>query len=128
MGETFGSISNGESPSLSNIETYGYLLVEVEEEGREFLASLEHLEVGGRLVPWAVQAEGVNNGVAAVGLSGITSDGSEILGKLLNITLEGLEGHEALMVFVLRVKLETEECALNDFPVGLGSCFGSPVE
>ena len=50
-----------------------------------------------------MQVEGVNNGVAAVGLSGITSDGSEILGKLLNITLEGLEGDVALMSFVVRI-------------------------
>jgi hypothetical protein len=47
----------------------GYLLIEVKEEGCEFLCSLEHLEVGGRLVPRAVQGEGVNNGVSAVGLS-----------------------------------------------------------
>ena len=106
----------------------GYLLIEVEEEGREFLHSLEHLEVGGRLVPRAVQGEGVNDSVSTVSLSGITSDGLEVLGKLLNITLEGLKGLEALMTSVLRVKLETEEETLDDGPVGIGSGADFPVE
>ena len=80
------------------------------------------------MVPWAVQAEGVNNGVSAVGLIGITSDDLEVLGEFLNITLEGQEGLIALMIGVLRVKLETKEESLSDIPVRVGSGAGFPVE
>ena len=80
------------------------------------------------MVPRAVQGEGVNNGVSAVGLSGITSDGLEVLGEFLNITLEGLEGNIALMLGVVRVKLETKEEPLSDLPVRVGSGASFPVE
>ena len=80
------------------------------------------------MVPWAAQAEGVNNGVSAVGLIGITSNYLEVLGEFLNITLEGQEGLIALMIGVLRVKLETKEESLSDIPVRVGSGGGFPVE
>lgn len=82
------------------------------------------------MVPRAVPGEGIKYGVSAVILIGVTtaSDGLEVLGELLNITLEGQEGLVALMVSVVRVKLETEDEPLTEGPVRLGSGVSFPVE
>ena len=66
-----------------------HLLVNVEEEGCEFLASLDHLEIGGRLVPWALNGEGINNGVSTALGVGLTGNSSQVFGDLANITLHG---------------------------------------
>jgi hypothetical protein len=106
-----------------------YLLVEIEEKCREFLSSLENLEISGRLVKWAGQWKSINNGVSiGCATTNLTRNSVNISRQLLDITLQGLQGNIALVLGIFRVQLETEEDPLEDGNVKSCCCSSLPVK
>jgi hypothetical protein len=89
------------------------LLIEIEEENADFLGTLDQLEIGTWLIP-GVGSDGGDDAVVRVGGG---TDCSEVVRHLLDVSLESLEGDEALMLLIVRVLLKTENTALINIPL-----------